>query len=107
MERLVPNSSIRQRKAISASEQPFLEAIAKVLDEHREYWPISLRRVHYSLLNQPVVRNARSGALYANELRVVPRAHQPTAQGAHRPPRAVEVDRGRFRQIICSFTRAS
>jgi hypothetical protein len=53
MERLVPNSSIRQRKAISASERPFLDAIARIVAEH------------------------------------------------------VEVDRGRFRQIICSFTRAS
>ena len=64
MERLVPNSSIRQRKAISASERTFLEAIAKVLDEHKSYWPISLRRVHYSLLNQNVVRNTRTGSIY-------------------------------------------
>jgi hypothetical protein len=61
MERLVPNSYIRQRKAISASEQPFLEAIAKVLNEHESYWPISLRRVHYSLLNQNVVRSLAKG----------------------------------------------
>ena len=107
MELLVPNSSIRQRKPISASEQPFLDAIVRIVAEHEPYWPISLRRVHYSLLNQPVVRNARSGALYANDyasyhaltnllLRARIDRHVPW-----------KVDRGRFRQIICSFTRAS
>jgi hypothetical protein len=67
MERLTPNSCIRQRKPISASEGPFLAAIARVVEDHREYWPISLRRVHYSLLNQQVIRNTRTGSLYVND----------------------------------------
>jgi hypothetical protein len=39
MERLTPQS-IRPRKPISASEKLFLDAIAKVVDEHEPYWPI-------------------------------------------------------------------
>ena len=52
-------SNFKPRKAISASERPFLDAIEKVIAEHEPYWPITLRRVHYSLLNKNVVRTRR------------------------------------------------
>ena len=53
-------SNFKPRKPISASEEPFLNAIIKVIGEHENYWPISLRRVHYSLLNQQVIRNSKT-----------------------------------------------
>jgi hypothetical protein len=67
MERLILPADIRPRKPISASEKPFLEKVCAIIKEHEEYWPLSLRTVHYRLLSYDVVRNARSGARYVND----------------------------------------
>lgn len=50
-------SEIR-RARISQAKLPFLIAVKKVLEEHRSYWPLSDRRVHYALLNNPPLRHA-------------------------------------------------
>ena len=37
---------------------PFLDAVAKIINSYREFWPISLRKVHYDLLNDPPLTHA-------------------------------------------------
>lgn len=57
----------RTRSEISPAKQPMLDAVIAVVDELREFWPLSLRTVHYNLLNDPPLRNASNpGSAYAN-----------------------------------------
>ena len=44
-----------------------LQALLRILEERRNYWPMSVRAVHYALLNAPPLRNVnRSGSRYTN-----------------------------------------
>ncbi|MFO0821634.1 MAG: hypothetical protein U0792_00580 [Gemmataceae bacterium] len=49
----------RRRHGISAAKTPFLDAVKRVLEELEEYLPISDRRVHYALLNDPPLIHAK------------------------------------------------
>lgn len=57
------------RDEISDGKQAMLEAAEKVIEDNREWWPLSLRQVHYRLLNDPPIRNTRSrkGLRYVND----------------------------------------
>jgi hypothetical protein len=58
----------RQRSQISPAKQPFLDAIRKVIDELEAYWPLSDRRIHYALLNDPPLIHAKKpGSRYRND----------------------------------------
>ncbi len=61
---------IRERKArakISPAKRLMVEAIHRILAEQREYWPLTDRRVHYALLNDPPLRHAsKPGSIYRN-----------------------------------------
>lgn len=58
----------KRRKEISKAKQPFLGAIQRVLELQRDYWPLSDRRVHYGLLNDPPFRHAsKPKSIYAND----------------------------------------
>lgn len=48
----------RSRSVISAAKQPMLNAVLAVIKELREFWPLSLRTIHYNLLNAPPLRHA-------------------------------------------------
>jgi hypothetical protein len=48
----------RGRALITAAKQPFLDAIDRVINELRDYWPLSDRRIHYALLNNPPLIHA-------------------------------------------------
>lgn len=48
----------RSRSAISPAKQPMLDAVIAVLDDLQDFWPLSLRTIHYNLLNDPPLRNA-------------------------------------------------
>jgi ParB-like nuclease domain len=48
----------KTRKAISAAKMPMLEAIEQIIDEQRDYWPLSDRSIHYGLLNVTPLRHA-------------------------------------------------
>ena len=48
--------AVRGRKAISAGKRPMLDAVLRVVGEHEDYWPLSDRRIHYMLLNDPPFR---------------------------------------------------
>lgn len=44
---------MKQRAKISRGRWPFLEAVLGVINEMREFWPLSERTIHYQLLNDP------------------------------------------------------
>jgi hypothetical protein len=63
---LTPQFAAR-RSAISAAKRPMLRAVQAVIEAHRNYWPLTLRQIHYQLLNDPPLRNARDpDSRYAN-----------------------------------------
>jgi hypothetical protein len=48
----------RRRSKISPAKQPFLDAIQRAINDLADYWPLSDRRIHYALLNDPPLRHA-------------------------------------------------
>jgi hypothetical protein len=60
---------IGRRCEISKAKQPMLDAIARVLDEQREYWPLTVRQVHYRLLgpDAPLKHASKPGSRYIND----------------------------------------
>lgn len=63
----MPLAERRQRAAISDGKRPMLDAVLAVLDELRDFWPLSLRTIHYNLLNNPPLRHCRkAGSRYQN-----------------------------------------
>src|SRR5437773_9474144 len=60
----------KTRCEISAAKQPFLDAILRIINGWRDYWPLSDRRVHYALLNDRPLKHARKpDAVYGNDKR--------------------------------------
>ena len=43
---------------ISKAKKPMLDAIRQVLQDRREFWPLSDRAIHYALLNDPPLKHA-------------------------------------------------
>ena len=59
----------KSRRAISAAKIPFLNAIIDVVNDRREYWPLSDRQIHYALLNDPPLKHAaKPDSTYRNNL---------------------------------------
>jgi hypothetical protein len=57
----------RSRSAISRNKQPMLDAAIAVVQELRDFWPLSIRTIHYNLLNDPPLRHAKKpGSVYVN-----------------------------------------
>jgi hypothetical protein len=57
----------RGRSRITSAKQPFLDAIKRVIYDLKAYWPLSDRRVHYALLNDPPLIHAKKpGSRYGN-----------------------------------------
>ena len=47
----------------------FLQAAQRVIESEKEYWPLTVRRVHYLLLNDPPLRHDKKpGSTYRNDL---------------------------------------
>ncbi len=57
----------RTRRPIAATEGEFLAAVFDVLKDLQEHLPISLRQLHYRLLNRKPLRNSRRRTRYAND----------------------------------------
>lgn len=49
---------VKRRSKISKAKLPMLKAIIDVLNERRKFWPLSVRAVHYGLLNAPPLKHA-------------------------------------------------
>lgn len=61
-------SAGRRRAEITAAKKPFLDAIEKVIEDLDDYWPLSDRRIHYALLNNPPLIHAKKpGSRYRND----------------------------------------
>jgi len=59
----------KKRAEISNAKMPFVRAIIGVVNEMREYWPLSDRQIHYALLNDPPLRHASKPASRYNNTR--------------------------------------
>lgn len=44
---------LKEVKPVSKAQKEFLDAASKVVYEFREFWPVSLRFIHYKMLNDP------------------------------------------------------
>ena len=60
----------RARSRISAAKTPFLEAVQHIIEERRDFWPLSDRAVHYALLNDPpLIHASKPASRYQNHRR--------------------------------------
>ena len=60
----------KTRSQISQRKQEFLRAAIDVIEQLKPFWPVTVRQVHYGLLNNPPLRNSSSGsqrATYEND----------------------------------------
>jgi hypothetical protein len=65
--RVLSPAAASARSAISDAKRPMLDAATAVIEQYRDYWPLTLRQVHYRLLGRGVLRNtAKPGSLYVN-----------------------------------------
>jgi hypothetical protein len=54
----------KRRCNISDAKMPFLQAIIDVVNGLKDYWPLSDRRIHYSLLNSPPLIHSKKPERY-------------------------------------------
>jgi hypothetical protein len=60
----------KHRAEITRAKRPFLDAIRAILAEYRDSWPLSVRQIHYYLLNDPPLKHAsKSNSGYQNTLK--------------------------------------
>lgn len=60
----------KARPKISKGKKPMLVAAIKAIEQLRDIWPLSLRKIHYELLNDPPLRHSsKPDSTYANNLR--------------------------------------
>jgi hypothetical protein len=58
----------KERDRISKAKEPFTQAIKEVLDKLSEFLPLSVRKIHYELLNNPPLRPAsKPDSAYQND----------------------------------------
>lgn len=56
------------RAQISINKYPFLNAIIQILNQRRNFWPLSDRQIHYALLNDPPLIHAKKPhSIYGND----------------------------------------
>jgi ParB-like chromosome segregation protein Spo0J len=61
---------IVKRKEISPAKMDFLHAINRVIEAQKDFWPLSLRQVHYQLLNDPpLIHSAKPDSQYRNDVK--------------------------------------
>jgi hypothetical protein len=65
--RILDPGAARRRSAISAAKRPMLNAALAVIDQYEDYWPLTLRQIHYRLLGKGVLRHAKKlDSVYVN-----------------------------------------
>jgi hypothetical protein len=58
----------RRRKAISAAKAPMLAAVENIVEQQQKFLPLSVRQLHYGLLNDPPLKHAsKPDSTYAND----------------------------------------
>jgi hypothetical protein len=60
---------INDRCEISAAKIPFLNAVVRIINDNRDYWPLSVRQIHYRLLgpDAPLKHAKKPDSLYKND----------------------------------------
>jgi ParB-like nuclease domain len=58
---IMESGSGAKRKKISEGSMPFLAAALRVANENRDFWPLSVRQIHYRLLNDPPLKFTPKG----------------------------------------------
>jgi hypothetical protein len=60
---------IKKRCRISKAKQPLMNAIIKIIEEHRRYWPLTRRQIHYRLLgpDAPLTHASKPDSKYRND----------------------------------------
>ncbi len=60
----------KDRARITCAKYPFLKAIQAIIDELRDLWPLTVRQIHYVLLNKPpLIHASKFESLYQNDVR--------------------------------------
>lgn len=68
--RATPVDGRARRAKISSAKEPFLRAISRIIEEQKAFWPLSDRRIHYALLNDPpLVHASKPDSRYQNHLK--------------------------------------
>ena len=58
-----------RRCVISSAKEPFLNAIRTVMEDNRNYWPLTVRQIHYRLLALAPLKHAeKSESRYVNNV---------------------------------------
>tara|TARA_R100001132_G_scaffold27561_1_gene35566 strand:+ start:199 stop:1590 length:1392 start_codon:yes stop_codon:yes gene_type:complete len=58
----------KTRSRITRAKRLFLDAVQKVIHERREHLPLSVRQIHYALLNDPPLKHAsKPNSVYKND----------------------------------------
>jgi ParB-like nuclease domain len=66
---IIDPGSIGRRCVMSAAKQPLLSAILAICTALREWWPLSVRQIHYKLLNNPpLIHASKLDSRYANNM---------------------------------------
>jgi ParB-like nuclease domain len=55
------------RRCKIKAKRAFLDAVLRILEEQREYWPLSDRQIHYRLLNDPPLTHD-SGSIFIHRM---------------------------------------
>ena len=65
----VYGKNLAGRKKISKASMPFLEAALRVINAHEEFWPLSVRQIHYRLLGPeaPLKHASKPDSRYVND----------------------------------------
>jgi hypothetical protein len=59
----------KHRAKITAAKEPFLRAIQAILEDYANFLPLSVRQIHYYLLNAPPRMHAsKPGSIYRNNI---------------------------------------
>jgi hypothetical protein len=64
---MIEMSEAKRRATITKAKVPFINKIIEVLNKRRKFWPISERKIHYALLNDPpLIHAGKPDSRYAN-----------------------------------------
>jgi hypothetical protein len=60
---------VGRRKEISEAKRGFLDAVKSIIGALEEFWPLSLRQIHYQLLNAPpLIHSKKRDSRYRNNV---------------------------------------
>jgi hypothetical protein len=58
--------SLKKSRTLSDNYADIVKAVKKIMEENKVYLPITLRAIHYQLLNDPPILSKRKGKRYTN-----------------------------------------